>query len=283
MQPPEAPKATAADKLAPADKAASDDKPNEDKDAIQGAWRVTTVETDGKEQDDVGAKSFKAGQWVFTADKLAMSGPIKRAAYKLDPTKKLKALDIFPAYPPDEPNEGAIPAIYELEGDVLKICLGPTPSQIKPPGPGPWSAPQADSRSEISYAPVEMRRPKEMATKAGGYSPLLTLKREPADKDKATDDKPRDDAAAIQGVWRVTAVEREGKDQDDADARSIKKQKWEFMSNGLLFKTDLAGKLIDANLFWSYTIHPTRTPKTIDVELLHQDVKVKEPTLPGIY
>ena len=149
---------------------------------------MTAVETDGKDQDDDHAKKLKTEKWVFTADKVTTGAPERKAAYNLDATKFPKKLDVIPAYPPGEVNEGVIPAIYQLRGDALKICLGALPSQIKQRDQDLGRRPMQPTLAAL-LAPLEARRPKEMATREGGYSTLLTLKREPTDEDKAKGDK----------------------------------------------------------------------------------------------
>jgi RNA polymerase sigma factor (sigma-70 family) len=191
----EGPAAKAADKAPPSDQP-KDEKPKEDKDAIQGTWQVTAVEMGGK--DVFGTDEFKklaTSKWTFTADKITSpdDGPLdKPSPYKIDPSKKPKELDIGNAGEPEHEKGKGMLAIYSLEGDVLKICVGlGTPD-----------------------------RPTELATREGGKTILITFKHEKADKDKPAD-KPKDDKEALQGVWKMDAVEAEGKGESDLPAEGV--------------------------------------------------------------
>jgi RNA polymerase sigma factor (sigma-70 family) len=169
-----------------------EDESKKDAAAIQGVWRVTAVETEGKDQDDARAKLLKKEKWIFKADTVTMGAPFKLAGYKLDATKTPKTLDIMPAESARERSEGNIPAIYLLDGDTLKICLGPLPSQIKQRDQNLGRRPQS-----ALLAPLESRRPKELATKEGGYSTLLTLKRVAANGDDSKEEQPREERASV--------------------------------------------------------------------------------------
>ncbi|HVS39190.1 MAG TPA: sigma-70 family RNA polymerase sigma factor, partial [Gemmataceae bacterium] len=86
-------------------KPAADDKSNEDKNAIQGTWRVTALEMGGK--DVSGTHPFKdaaATKWTIGADKITIAGPgqaEQHANYKLDPEKKPRELDVTPQDGPE--------------------------------------------------------------------------------------------------------------------------------------------------------------------------------------
>lgn len=90
-----------------------------DSDAIQGTWLPATAELAGKMFPDEVRKSIKLvikdGKYTVTVGKVVDQGTIK-----LDPAAKLKKMDITGT---DGPNKGKmIPAIYELDGDTLRIC-----------------------------------------------------------------------------------------------------------------------------------------------------------------
>jgi RNA polymerase sigma factor (sigma-70 family) len=151
-----------------AEKPATAEKPKDDKDLIRGVWRVTSVEMDGKESAEE-ARKLTPVRWVFSADKLTLraeGAPDDATAYKLDPSKNPKQIDIVgkESVPPGGVPSGEAPpskpGIYILDGDSLTICLPNTPE------PG--------------------RRPIEFKTREGGGTVLLKFKRE-ADKDKPAD------------------------------------------------------------------------------------------------
>src|SRR5262249_9675392 len=97
---------------------ANSDDPK-DSDAIQGTWLASTAELGGKPFPDEARKSIKLtlkdDKYTVTVGKNPDQGTVK-----LDPSAKPKAMDITGT---EGPNKGKkIPAIYELNGDTLKIC-----------------------------------------------------------------------------------------------------------------------------------------------------------------
>jgi RNA polymerase sigma factor (sigma-70 family) len=222
--------------------AKADDKSNDDKDAIQGIWKVTGVEMGGKEapDGDDGVKEMKTATWTITADKItvAMSKEGKHdASYKLDPTKKPKQIDFTPLDGPPNEKGKTGQGLYSLEGDVLKLCM--------PKGP------DADER------------PTELATKEGGKAFLITLKREKPAKDKLKEGKPEADNQAIQGVWQVTDVETNDKKTPGLAGvlPTIKTQQWVFTADKITVRMP-GEKAIPPT---AYTLDPSKTPKEIDI------------------
>jgi RNA polymerase sigma factor (sigma-70 family) len=225
-------------KTAPAETASRDGRqPEADTDAekIQGTWRVVSAEQGGKEAPAEAIKDFTV---VITADKIAFSpkGENRQSSYKLDPKADPKVIAVTPL---DGPAKGkTLRGLYALDGDRLKLCLQN--------GPGP--------------------EPTEFATTSDSGLRLLTLKREAADKDKPKEEKPKEgesqkDAEAIQGVWRVTAVETEGKQRDDDRANRIKSQEWTIKADKIFIKMGMR----DQKVGCPYKIDPTKKPKTIDI------------------
>jgi RNA polymerase sigma factor (sigma-70 family) len=239
-------------KTAPAKTASRDGRrPEADTDAekIQGTWLVVSAEQGGNEAPAEAIKDFTV---VISADKIAFKpkGENNQFSYKLDPKKNPKVIEI--ATPLDSPAKGkALHGLYALDGDRLKLCL------------------QNGSGAE----------PTEFATTSDSGLRLLTLKREPADKEKPKEEKPKEgesktDAEAIQGVWHVTALETEGKERDDAGAKQIKTQEWTITKDRIVIKTAVPGAG-DHKVGCSYMIDPTKTPKTIDVTMEYGDDTVK--------
>ncbi len=114
---------------------AADD--SKDKDQILGTWQVSSMELGGNPAPEDATKEVR---FEFTADKMILSGmrgPEKREyTYKLDPTTKPKAIDTSPLDGPFKGKTG--PAIYELDGDTLKLCIPnketkDRPSEFKSP------------------------------------------------------------------------------------------------------------------------------------------------------
>jgi RNA polymerase sigma factor (sigma-70 family) len=145
-----------------------EDKAKADKDAIQGAWRVVSVEKNGKEVNDDESNKIKDVHWTFTDGRIGFvtySKPteftITSATYKLDPQKMPKEIDIVPVDLNGKALAPALPAIYSLDGDVLKIC---TPLDFDP------------ARAERGGKSAE--RPTDLVTKEGSKTMLRTLRRD---------------------------------------------------------------------------------------------------------
>ena len=92
-----------------------------DKAALQGAWKVTASEQDGEK---VPAADIKDLQLIFKADAIYVSEGGKAAenfSFLLDPLKKPKEIDLTIKI---GPNKGRVDrAIYQLDGDTLRICI----------------------------------------------------------------------------------------------------------------------------------------------------------------
>jgi len=105
--------------------ARSDDKSDVEKELkkFQGTWTFESVEAGGKK---LPADGFKGMTVVFKGDKYDVkSGDdvVEAATLKLDPSKSPKAFDVTVT---DGPNKGKVMlAIYEFEGDALKVCFDP--------------------------------------------------------------------------------------------------------------------------------------------------------------
>jgi uncharacterized protein (TIGR03067 family) len=90
-----------------------------DEEAIQGTWLPSTAELGGKPFPDELRKSIKL---VIKDDKytVTVGKAMDQGTAKLKPSAKPKEMDITGT---EGPNKGkTFLAIYELEGDTLKIC-----------------------------------------------------------------------------------------------------------------------------------------------------------------
>jgi uncharacterized protein (TIGR03067 family) len=100
--------------------AAQDDLAKKDLDRLQGVWRLTSLVSDGKpipEKDVKGVITIKANKWI----EVDSGGTTVESTIKLDPSKKLKAIDITPLSGHDK---GLLYlGIYSIEGDTLKIYV----------------------------------------------------------------------------------------------------------------------------------------------------------------
>jgi RNA polymerase sigma factor (sigma-70 family) len=137
---------------AKADKKA--DKPKDDRQAIQGTWKVVSIEMDGK-KDPEGEEFdlIRKAKITFTKEKhvMQLGGGEKEYTYKLDPKQKPKAIDL------EREGEASVRAVYMLDGDTLKICAANA-------GKGGGD------------------RPTEVATEEGDGRLLVVLKREAKEK-----------------------------------------------------------------------------------------------------
>jgi RNA polymerase sigma factor (sigma-70 family) len=71
--------------------------------------------------------------------------------------------------------------------------------------------------------------------------------------------KGKGDAADIQGTWRVVKLAAEGKEQDDDEAKRIKKGAWIIKAGKITVKK------ADEDSEVTYKLYPQRKPKAIDV------------------
>ena len=100
-----------------------------DQEQILGTWKVISVEVRGESF----AEKTKGLRVVFTKDKMEFKDGDKsdgEFAYKLDPTRKPKWIDLAPLGKDGKPDKTAL-GIYALEGDDLKICH-PDPGKDRP-------------------------------------------------------------------------------------------------------------------------------------------------------
>ncbi|HEY8504722.1 MAG TPA: TIGR03067 domain-containing protein [Gemmataceae bacterium] len=85
---------------------------------LKGTWVIVKAERGGKPADEP-----KGDRITFDADKITVNirGTERKGKVKIDATKTPKQIDLI-AEGEDAP--GPAPAIYELEGDTLKMALG---------------------------------------------------------------------------------------------------------------------------------------------------------------
>lgn len=91
-----------------------------DNEKIQGTWTAVSAEADGKK---LPPREVEGVTVVVTADKIIFNPKEENraATYKLDSTKAPKVIELTPL---DGPVKGKPQrAIYELNGDQLKLCV----------------------------------------------------------------------------------------------------------------------------------------------------------------
>jgi len=123
-----------------------DDALKKEQAALQGVWKVISLETPNGKQDDVAGATLEFDKEVKNLT-FTKGGETKKGTVKLNPAGKPKEIDIVPNEDANKKMEG----IYVLEKDTLKICVCPEGS-----GDG---------------------RPSEFAVKEGKKYVLLTLER----------------------------------------------------------------------------------------------------------
>lgn len=90
----------------------------EDKDAVQGSWTFASGEHNGQPPTD----DVKAMRLTFKDDRLTatLREEVKEEGkFRLDPAKKPKEMTFTPS------QGKVVRGLYELDGDTLKLCLGP--------------------------------------------------------------------------------------------------------------------------------------------------------------
>lgn len=102
-----------------------------DQKKLQGTWEAAEVVLNGAPVPDDARKGIT---FTFSADKMTLTGPggigKREYTFTLDPTQMPKAIDTVPQ---DGPFKGkSAPAIYELKGDTLKLCIPNRPTSERP-------------------------------------------------------------------------------------------------------------------------------------------------------
>lgn len=99
---------------------ADDDQAKKDLESMQGNWKLVSLEIEGKKQDkpQPGSMTIKGNKLTHPGE----GGKVEEGTFTLDPTKKPKAMDMKSSSTTGK--EMSISAIYSIEGDTLKLCLG---------------------------------------------------------------------------------------------------------------------------------------------------------------
>jgi uncharacterized protein (TIGR03067 family) len=96
--------------------------------ALQGTWDLVYFEQDGKE-----VKLQGETKTVITGDKFVVKRGdtvIAGGIFKLDPSKKPKAVDTTYTEGPDKGK--TFKGIYQLDGDMEKFCRAGSPEDARP-------------------------------------------------------------------------------------------------------------------------------------------------------
>jgi uncharacterized protein (TIGR03067 family) len=109
--------------LAPAD--GNGDRPNTDRESIQGSWRVITAEADGKSEMPTRNGKAVNGKYVFKGNKMMCIEDDKNGeecSFILAAANKAKTIDLHGRQASGEVM--TVPGIYRIEKDTLIICFG---------------------------------------------------------------------------------------------------------------------------------------------------------------
>ncbi len=105
-----------------------------DEDAILGTWKIEKFDAGGGpggpppgELDKIRFVFEKDGKMKFVG---GPGGADAATTYKIDPTAKVKTLDLTMTRPGDQPQTAL--GIYELDGDTLKWCMAEGPDKARP-------------------------------------------------------------------------------------------------------------------------------------------------------
>lgn len=102
--------------------------PRTDTNQLQGVWNLVGGAVDGNKltTDEVKADGKFFIQFIIAGNRITHkeSGKVREQSYyRLDVEKRPRTIDLIPLA---GPNKGkALPGIYELAGNTLRICLAP--------------------------------------------------------------------------------------------------------------------------------------------------------------
>lgn len=88
-------------------------------DSIEGVWRPASAELGGKTLPEETCKAIKLVVKENTYS-VTVGATVDKGTLKLNPAAKLKEMDITGTEGPNK--DKTIPAIYERDGDTLRIC-----------------------------------------------------------------------------------------------------------------------------------------------------------------
>jgi len=94
------------------------DAPKKDQEALQGEWVMQSLEVEG---EAVPEEKLKGTTLLIQGDKyIVVTEKNKReASFKLDPTQKVKTIDMVPE---GKDRSKIAKGIYKLEGDLFTMC-----------------------------------------------------------------------------------------------------------------------------------------------------------------
>jgi uncharacterized protein (TIGR03067 family) len=100
----------------------SDERSKADRAALQGEWEIVSAESNGEPPPP---GMLDGAKFAFSGDNLTLLG--KEGTFELDATQSPRRIDFIRG-------KGRQLGIYELDGDRLKLCVGPAddrPTEFK--------------------------------------------------------------------------------------------------------------------------------------------------------
>jgi uncharacterized protein (TIGR03067 family) len=132
---------------------AKQDAINKDLKLLEGTWEAVSAVVDGSKHVP---KEGEGHRLIIQGNNYTMEAAGKalgKGTLKLNPTKKPRAIDLVLA---DGKFPGkAVPCIYQLNGDELRLCMG----RIDDPRPGEFTAEQGSKRVLTIYRKVMPQNP----------------------------------------------------------------------------------------------------------------------------
>ncbi len=214
-------------------------EPKPAKGSLDGTWTVVSAEKGGEKLPDELIKTVKL---TFKGKKLTFEllGEKKEGSFKIDSTKKPATIDLMM-------EDKTAPGIYQLDGDTLKICAA-EPGEARPKD---FKA-DAGNRMLVVLKRVAATRDKDGKDSAD-------KKKDAAEEEVCVqDDKGKDDAAKLQGTWRVQTLTESGK---AAPAEIAKKFKLVIDGERITLHGDSSPK--DG----TFKLDATKSPKHIDITI----------------
>ncbi len=118
---------------------------------IQGEWELVSLERDGTKASEKVVKSFRrkidGNKYTVTIQKGGDTQTVT-GTFRLDPTKKPKAIDVRTMV---NGEEKMVLGIYELKGDTQRICMGP----VDGPRPTEFSTDDSSGRTMMVWRRVK--------------------------------------------------------------------------------------------------------------------------------
>ena len=217
---------------------------------LQGVWKVTKIE------NNLGvakAKVIEPMRWEIVGSTVtAIDGPGEKQRSKsriaLDGSKSPKRIAMTALTQPGDKPGRKIEGIYEVKGDILRICFGEEGKEF----------------------------PTEFKVAKGADMGLIELERVPKPAEKETPESA--ELKKLQGVWRVTKIETE---RGLTPAEVIESMRWEFTGSEV---TAFDGPSRKLQVALDVTKSPKRMTMTRPARARTElDGPGSEPTVASIY